>query len=47
MVLNQEQFDAFRMEIATFANIPIPQYWLRIGMLPNVAISMRNASNCS
>lgn len=23
MVLNQEQFDAFRMEIATFGNIPI------------------------
>ena len=22
MVLNQEQFDAFRMEIATFGNIP-------------------------
>ena len=23
MVLNREQFDAFRMEIATFGNIPI------------------------
>ena len=26
---------------------PIPQYWLKIGILPNVAISILNASNCS
>ncbi len=31
MVLNQEQFDAFRMEIATFGNIPILSQYCGIG----------------
>ena len=31
MRLNQEQFDAFRMEIATFGNIPILSQYCGIG----------------
>ena len=31
MVLNREQFDAFRMEIATFGNIPILSKYCGIG----------------
>jgi hypothetical protein len=31
MILNQEQFDAFRMEIATFGNIPILSKYCGIG----------------
>ena len=31
MVLNEEQFDAFRMEIATFGNIPILSKYCGIG----------------
>ena len=31
MVLNKEQFDAFRMEIATFGNIPILSKYCGIG----------------
>lgn len=31
MVLNKEQFDAFRMEIATFGNIPISSQYCGIG----------------
>ena len=31
MILNQEQFDAFRMEIATFGNIPILSQYCGIG----------------
>ena len=31
MVLNEKQFDAFRMEIATFGNIPILSRYCGIG----------------
>ena len=31
MILNEEQFDAFRMEIATFGNIPILSKYCGIG----------------
>lgn len=31
MVLNEKQFDAFRMEIATFGNIPILSQYCGIG----------------
>lgn len=33
MVLNEKQFDAFRMEIATFGNIPILSQYCGIGCI--------------